>query len=130
MENIDYDTLKNSMCEIFTNHGHICPHVARYYDANVDKMTCGKHKEVCRRLYSEYKNACKDTRCVSSMSKREINDIKKVLEECVTRRVSFTHSCCDNKIDRGHAYMLYRLNNRIEQCNEILETRKQDKKRN
>lgn len=116
MENIDYDTLKESMCEIFTKHGHRCPFVAKYYDKTTDKMACGKHKEVCRRMYDEYKSACQIVECSSDMSKRQFKDAKKILEECIKRRVEFTYSCCDNKIDKGHALNLHLLNKKLERC--------------
>lgn len=129
MEHIPYETLKSSMCELFTKHGHVCPYIAKYYDENTDKMTCGKHKPVCRKLYDDYKAMCGNIKKCSlnpeyEMSSREIKDVKLVIGECIKQRIDFTHTCCNNRIDAGHAYFLYKLNSEMEKCNTKLKEKR------
>ena len=131
MENIGYPELKSEMCEVFTRFGKPCPFMAKQYVPNAEKMACNRHTEVCRRLYSEYKDICEtslDKRCTQGMSKRELNTIKKHIEECMKHRILFTYDCCSNKTDRGHAYIIHTLNSRLRKCNDILEDRKEERR--
>jgi hypothetical protein len=64
------------------------------------------------------------------MSKAELKSARKVLEECLKRRINFTYQCCNNLIDVGHAYMIVNLNRKLEDCDYFLYERKLRRKEN
>ena len=117
----EIEVLTRKVCEIFTENGQRCPHIARKYNQETGKPSCNMHNFICKKRYEEYKDICKLVkRCNRQMTKSEIRKILKFIKQCKTQRMFFTHVCCGGKTDTGHAYQFVMLDEFEEECEYIL----------